>query len=573
MRPRDAATRAPASSAATGPAGGAADPEALLSVRNLSVAFGGTRVVDGVSFALAPGECLALVGESGSGKSVTARTLIGLTGRHRAAERTTVTADALRLADRDLLLPAGDRRWRGIRGSQVGLVLQDALVSLDPLRTVGREIEDSLRLHTRLRGRERAARVRGLLASVGLDASVAGRRPDQLSGGMRQRALIASAIALDPPLLIADEPTTALDATIQAQVLGLLADLRRRGSAMLLISHDLSVVGSVADRIAVMRDGRIVEQGTARQVLTAPRHDYTRMLLRAVPSGKPRGTRLTIPGDGAGATAVAETTGAGPAPSAPAPSVEAVSLRKTFVGADGAPFDAVSDVSFTLMPGRTLGLVGESGSGKSTTARLVLGLAAPDAGEVRLFGGPWSSLPESARRPARPRLGAVYQDALGSFDPRLTVGALLVDALSAGKTSRARAHPEGVHRLLGLVGLEPALAGRQPRTLSGGQRQRVAIARALAPGPSVLVCDEPVSALDVSVQAQILDLLDDLQGRLGLSYLFISHDLAVIRHVSDDVAVMRAGRIVEHGATERVFSAPRHAYTRRLLAAGFPSPA
>jgi peptide/nickel transport system ATP-binding protein len=539
----------------------------LLDVAGLSVGFGGTTVVNGVSFRLDRGECLALVGESGSGKSVTARSLMGLTARPGAAERTTVTADTLRLGGRDLGRLHATRSWRRVRGTEMGLILQDALVSLDPLRTVGREIEDSLRLHTDLGGRERAARVRALLESVGLDASVAGQRSGQLSGGMRQRALIASAIALDPPLLIADEPTTALDATIQAQVLDVLGGLRRRGSAMLLISHDLAVVGSVADRIAVMRDGRIVEQGPAGQILSAPEHPYTRMLLRAVPAGKPRGTRLAASAGGAGAPASTRPR----AVPEDGPAVEAITLRKSFVGGDLRPFDAVSDVRFALAPGRTLGLVGESGSGKSTTARMVLGLAAPDAGEVRLFGEPWSALPESARRPRRPAIGAVYQDPLSSFDPRFTVGGLLADALSAGRTARTRSRLAAIHALLDLVGLDRSLAARHPRTLSGGQRQRVAIARALAPEPRVLVCDEPVSALDVSVQAQILDLLDGLQERLGLSYLFISHDLAVVRHVSDDVAVMRAGRIVEQGPTEEVFTAPAHPYTRRLLAAGLPA--
>ncbi|MGG5751084.1 dipeptide ABC transporter ATP-binding protein [Zafaria sp. Z1313] len=569
----------------------------LLVVTGLRVAFGRRPVLDGVSFRLDRGEALAIVGESGSGKSVTARTLLGLAdgGPAGAARsgRARVEADVLRLDGHDLLRPGS---WRRVRGTAAGLILQDALVSLDPLRTVGREIDDALRLHTRLAPAARAARVRGLLESTGLDAAVAGSRSGELSGGMRQRALIASAIALDPPLLIADEPTTALDATVQHQVLQVLDGLRARGSALLLISHDLAVVASVADRIAVMRGGQIVEQGPAEQVLTEPRHEYTRSLLRAVPAGKPRGTRLAAdPRSGpSGTSGVSGPSGpmagdgappppsrppgpmagggaAPPPPGTPAeaslPVLEATGLTKSFRRPDGSRLAAVDGVDLVLRPGSTLGLVGESGSGKSTTARMILGLAAPDAGDVRLFGRPWSGATEAGRRPRRRQLGAVYQDPFSSFDPRMDVGSILADALSGGTTRRAARHRAAIAELLALVGLGEDVARRHPRTLSGGQRQRVAIARALAPQPRVLLLDEPVSALDVSVQAQILDLVDGLQERLGLSCLFISHDLAVVRHMSDEVAVMRAGRIVERGPTEEVFTAPSHDYTRALLAA------
>ncbi|MET0871609.1 MAG: ABC transporter ATP-binding protein [Paeniglutamicibacter terrestris] len=540
------------------------NPTPILEVKKLSVAFGTTEVVSDVSFTLTPGECLALVGESGSGKSVTARSLIGLAG-----PGSTVHAESLEIGGRDVR-GLSQRAWRTIRGAQVGFILQDALSSLDPLRLVGKEIDDALRLHSTGSGSQRAARVVQLLESVGLDDPVtrAGQRSGELSGGMRQRALIASAIALDPMLIIADEPTTALDATIAAAVLDLLGTLRNSGSAMLLISHDLAAVASVADSIAVMQDGRIVEYGSRDQILYDPQHPYTRALLAAVPAGKPRFTKLS-PAVPANSSPVLRAPEAPPdlASVEHSPVLVARGLSKSFAVAGADSFPAVSHVDFELHPGQTLGVVGESGSGKTTTARMALGLLAPDSGTVTLFDEPWSSIPEAQRRARRSSLGAIYQDPLASFDPRLSTGALLADALSQGSTRNPRNYRDKIAELLDMVGLDPVLASRNPTTLSGGQRQRLAIARALAPNPRVLICDEPVSALDVSVQAQVLDLLDELQQRLGLSYLLISHDLSVIRHMSDQVVVMRAGAVMESGATELVFSNPQHEYTRSLLAA------
>lgn len=557
----------------------------ILRVEALNVSFGGTSVVRDISFTVNPGECLALVGESGSGKSVTARALIGLAGVGFV-----VRADALAVAGHDGR-KLSQRGWRAVRGRDVGFILQDALASLDPLRTVGKEIDDALRLHSAGSGVDRAARVVELLTSVGMDDPVrrAAQRSGELSGGMRQRALIASAIALAPALIIADEPTTALDATIASQVMDLLGGLRRTGSGMLLISHDLAAVANVADTIAVMQRGRIVERGPREQVLGDPQHPYTRALLAAVPAGKPRFTRLSPAADAPMSdTAAASNTAGRPAAVAGAaggaavaaeggpgavvlPLLSARGLSKTFPVAKSTGFKAVRNVSFELLPGRTLGVVGESGSGKTTTARVALGLLAPDAGTVELFGEPWSQVPESDRRTRRPGLGAIYQDPLSSFDPRLSTGSLLADALSRGATRKPRAYVGQINELLKMVGLEPGVAERHPGTLSGGQRQRLAIARALAPKPRVLICDEPVSALDVSIQAQVLDLLDELQRRFGLGYLFISHDLAVIRHMSDEVLVMRAGEVVEAGATELVFGDPQHDYTRQLLSAA-PAP-
>jgi peptide/nickel transport system ATP-binding protein len=522
----------------------------LLDVRNLTVSFGTSRrqqapVVDRVSFSIAPGECLALVGESGSGKSVTARTLIGLAGSDAR-----VTADSLQLRERDLLSHT-ESQWRRVRGQQIGFVLQDALVSLDPLRTVGREIDDSLRLHTALTRSQRRQRVFQLLDDVGIpDPELrAGQRAGELSGGMRQRALIAAAIALEPALIIADEPTTALDVSIQSQILGVLAELAARGTAVLMISHDLSVVRNIADKVAVMRRGEIVESGPTLEILERPRHEYTMALIRAVPSAHPRGQRLTT-----GERVAAPKPVSAGTPISAEPVLELAGVTKRFGTGAHASLTAVDDVSITVHAGRTLGLVGASGSGKTTTARIALGLTSPDAGSVRLLGSPWVPLPEARRRERRSLIGAIYQDPFSSFDPRWSVGRLLADALTGGNSTRPGAHTDRIAELLSSVGLDPSLMSRRTRSLSGGQRQRVAIARAIAPQPRVIICDEPVSSLDVSVQAQVLDLLDELQATLGLGYLFISHDLGVIRHISDTVAVLHGGRIVDAGPTEHIFA-------------------
>jgi peptide/nickel transport system ATP-binding protein len=529
----------------------------LLRVENLRVSFGGNEVVGGISFTARPGQCLAIVGETGSGKSVTARSLVGLTGPGAR-----VTADRIDLAGADLLRTS-ERAWRGLRGRRIGFVLQDALVSLDQLRRVGDEVAEPLRLHRWGNRGERAAKAVELLTSVGVpEPEVRARqRPYELSGGLRQRALIASAIALDPPLLIADEPTTALDVTVQAQVLDLLAASKARGTSIILISHDLSVVARLADEVAVMRAGHIVEHGPAGQVLHDPQHEYTRMLLAAIPSEHTRGTRLSGP-------STAQQRDRRPVDRG-RPVLEARHLTKVFRGPDKVDRTVVEDVSFELFSGETLGIVGESGSGKTTTARIALAILAATSGEVLLRGEPWSALSAHRRQPLRKQVGVVYQDPLSSFDPRWSVGRILIDALTAGTrppSSKAEARKRVV-RLLEQVGLTEAHLSSSPLRLSGGQRQRVAIARALAPEPSVIVCDEPVSALDVSIQAQVLDLLTDLQDDLGISYLFISHDLGVIHHISDRILVMKDGRVVEHGSAAEVFERPRHPYTQQLLTA------
>lgn len=544
----------------------------LLVVANLSLHFdrSARAAVDGISFEVAAGECLAIVGESGSGKSLTARSLLGLApaGAH-------VSFNELSLAGERL--PAqGARRWRSIRGASMGLILQDALVSLDPLRPVGREIDDVLRLHTTLSQRERRARVLELLHAVGIPdpALRARQRSGELSGGLRQRALIAAGIAAGPALIIADEPTTALDVTVQARVLDVLSSLRDSGTAMILITHDLAVVSRVADRVAVMSEGRIVETGETNAVLRAPTALPTQQLLAAIPVDVPRGVALTLPLD-EGAVAPAIAAHRGPkisiAPldepgSVPPPALELRSVSRRYPTPQGAAIQALDSVSLTLTVGTTLGLVGQSGSGKTTIARIALGLETADSGDVLLDGHEWGALSARERRPRRHILGAIYQDALSSFDPRWSVERILSDALSVG-VSDTRRSLTTINELLDAVGLPQSIKNRRPLHLSGGQRQRVAIARALAPAPQTLLCDEPVSSLDVSTQARVLNLLDELQRHLDLSYLFISHDLGVIRHMSDRVAVINEGRIVETGETNEIFTAPRDPYTRSLLAA------
>lgn len=550
-------SKASAASNRTGP---------VVEIQNLTVDFGRgfhkRRVVRDVSLSIRPGECLALVGESGSGKSVTARTLVGLTG-HGAQVR----ADLQTFHGTDSG-GWGERQWSKVRGKDAGLILQDALSSLDSLRTIGKEVGEVLRLHNLLPPAERYARVIELLRSVGVpDPEVrAGQYPHQLSGGLRQRALIASAIAAGPGLLIADEPTTALDATIAAQVLRLLGDLKDTSTGMLVVSHDLAVVAHLADRVAVMRHGEIVEEGPTETVLQDPQHSYTKALLAAIPSASSRGSRLT----GAQGTLGKPVDDLIPGPAdetTPAERevlIDVDRITKTYPNVGGAVRTAVDGVSFTLRKGDTLGIVGESGSGKSTVARIVLGVETPDTGLAMIGGQSWAEHREQKNRRARRSVQMIYQDPLHSFDPRKTVRQVIGQAVAAAGVSRADRDAR-VRKLLDLVGLDEDKISSRPIELSGGQRQRVAIARALAAEPEVIICDEPVSALDVSVQARILDLLADLQQRLGLSYLFISHDLGVIQHMSRDVLVMKDGAILEQGPVAAVFDAPQHDYTRQLI--------
>ncbi|QTX03669.1 dipeptide ABC transporter ATP-binding protein [Agromyces archimandritae] len=531
---------------------------ALLELDGLAVSYaarGGGRlpVVHGVSVAVDAGEVVALVGESGSGKTTTASAVIGL-----LPEGGRVDAGQIRLNGTDL---AGwsERRLRAVRGRRIGYIPQDPVSSLNPVRPIGAQLADVLRIH---RAADRPAarrRVLELLERVGIDdpALRARQYPHELSGGMRQRVLIAGAVALAPELIIADEPTSALDVTVQRRILDLVDELRaEHGTAVLFVTHDLGVAAERADRIAVMRAGRIVEEGPAGLVLDGPADPYTGQLLADAPG------LADVPFRPVPAPLYLRDASAAPEP--PALAVEG--LVKVFGGRGrGEPFRAVDDVSFELRRGTTHALVGESGSGKTTTARIITRFQAADAGRVLLAGDDVTALAGAARRAFRRRVQLVYQNPFASLDPRQTVAQIVAEPLVNFAVGDRASRRDAAARLVDRVALPAALLGRHPRELSGGQRQRVAIARALAIDPEIVVLDEAVSALDVTVQARILELLEGLQDELGLSYLFISHDLAVVRRLSHTVSVMRRGAIVESGTTEQVFSDPHHDYTRELL--------
>jgi peptide/nickel transport system ATP-binding protein len=533
---------------------GEATVSALLEIRGLAVSYrtrsGDVRAVDGVDLTVHGGETVALVGESGSGKSTTAHAVAGLlpaAGRVEAGEIRYDGQDLTRLSE---------RRLRAVRGAQIGLVPQDPAVSLNPVQRIGDQVAEALRLHG-LAGR-RTARLDAveLLATAGLPEPDARARqyPHQLSGGMRQRALIAIAIAAKPRLLIADEPTSALDVTVQRQILDHLTELTRRsGTAILLVTHDLGVATDRAARIAVMSGGRIVEDAPTRTVLDQPAHAYTRQLLASVPA-RTSGAAIAPPPDRTGP-----------------PLVEVEHLTKDYplprAAGRAAVARAVDDVSFTLHRHETLGLVGESGSGKTTTARLLLRQLDATAGRITVAGEDVTRACGPALRALRRHAQLVYQNPYASLDPRLNVEEIIVEPLRAFRVEDRAARRARARGLLDRVRLPATTLRRQPAELSGGQRQRVAIARALALSPDLVVCDEPVSALDVSVQAQVLALLTELQADTGVAYLFISHDLAVVRQIAHRVAVMRAGRIVETGTTAELFDHPTHPYTYELLAA------
>jgi peptide/nickel transport system ATP-binding protein len=520
---------------------------AALAVEGLTVALppGADRphALRGVSLRLDAGEILCVVGESGSGKSVMAMAAMRL-----LAPGLRVEAGRVLLAGTDLLaLP--EEEMRRVRGRRVAMVFQEPMTALNPLMTVGDQLAETWRAHTGLPAAEVRARSLEALREVALPDPEGALRafPHELSGGQRQRAMIAMALALEPEALICDEPTTALDVTTQAQVLALVRDLqRRRGTAVLFITHDFGVVAEIADRVAVMQHGLLVEEGPVSRVLQTPAHDYTRRLLAAVPPLRAPAVRRADAGEAA---------------------LEVRGLTKTY-GAAGLfrrrrrATRALDEVSVTLRRGTTLGVVGESGSGKSTLARCVVGLLAPDGGEILVEGAP---LPR-ARAEAAKLVQMVFQDPYASLNPRRRAGEQVAQGPVAAGAPRAEAMARA-RELFALVGLDPAAVSRFPHEFSGGQRQRIGIARALAMRPRVLVADEPVSALDVSVQAQVLELLRDLRARLGLSTLFITHDLRVAAQVCDEVAVMRDGAVVEAGPVAAVFADPRHAYTRSLLAA------
>lgn len=517
----------------------------LLALERLEVTFGtgaaAVRAVRGVDLTIGRGQTVAIVGESGSGKSTLAHALIGLLpGGGR------VTGGRIAFEGRDLTR-ASERTFVGIRGSGIGFVPQDPATNLDPVWKIGFQVRETLAANGIAKGRAAHRRAAELLAEAGLDNAEAraGRYPHEFSGGMRQRVLIAIGLAARPRLLIADEPTSALDVTVQQRVLDHLERLTDElGTALLLITHDLGVAAERAEHVVVMHDGRVVESGSPEQILTAPEHPYTRRLVAAAPSlGGAR---------------------ARPAPDVPArPLLVVDGLRKVF-RSRRTEVTAVDDVSFTVDRGTTTAIVGESGSGKTTVSRMILGLLAPDAGTV-LFDGTDPAALGRGEKAFRRRVQPVFQDPYGSLDPTYSVFRIVEEPLRVHRIGDRGERARRVRELLDRVALPADLSRRFPAELSGGQRQRVAIARALALAPELLVCDEAVSALDVVVQDQILRLLDDLQRDLGLTYVFVSHDLAVVRRIADRVVVMHGGRVVEEAAAEDVFEHPANEYTRRLL--------
>ncbi len=561
--------------------------EPLLEVENLSVQFhaldGIVRAVEGVSFQVAKGETVAIVGESGSGKSVTALAIMRLVelGGGR------IVSGSIRFRRRDGslldLARAPEPVVRSVRGDEISMIFQEPMTSLNPVLTIGRQIAEAVELHQGKSPSEARAIALEMLQKVRIPEPA--RRldsyPHQLSGGMRQRAMIAMALACRPSLLIADEPTTALDVTIQAQILDLIKLLKHEvGMSVLFITHDMGVVAEMADRVVVMWRGRKVEEGSVERIFDAPEHPYTRALLAAVPrlgsmrgkSGPVRSARSRNEPTADDARAAVETA-ASSEPKTTVPLLEVEDLVTRFPVGGGiftrpkAAIHAVEGVSFTLAAGETLALVGESGCGKSTTARTIVRLQEPTRGRVRFMGQDITALDRRSLRPVRRRMQIIFQDPYASLNPRLSAVQLVGEPLRIHGLARGAELEDRVVALMRRVGLDPQYRRRYPHEFSGGQRQRLCIARALALNPDLIVADEPLSALDVSIQAQIIDLLLELQEELGLSYLFVSHDLAVVERIAHRVAVMYLGRIVEIGPRAAIFEDPRHPYTKKLLAA------
>ncbi len=554
-------------------------PIPVLRVRQLGVTFdtyrGPVQVLDDVSFDIAAGEILGVVGESGAGKSMTGAAVIGLIEPPGRISSGTVELDGERI---DGLRGEAMRR---IRGKRIGSIFQDPLTSLNPVYTVGRHLVETIRTHLPLTEAQAKARALELLEEVEIPEPRVrfGQYPHQFSGGMRQRVAIALALCAQPQLIIADEPTTALDVSVQAQIIALLRRVcREREAAAMLITHDMGVIAETADRVMVMYQGRVLETGPVREVLDRPQQPYTRVLMAAIPSVHERLARLPVPEIGKPATALPARPQPRPAASGVKSLLEVRDLGKEFDLSLGwlervvarqprKTLQAVDQVSFSIRQGSTFGLVGESGSGKSTVARMVAGLTAPTRGQV-LFDGVdrWSAAADT--QALRRRFQMIFQDPYASLNPRWTVARLIAEPLEVLGLSVSRSDTaERVAAALRRVRMTPDDARKFPHQFSGGQRQRIAIARALASQPEFIICDEPTSALDVSVQAQVLNLMRDLQDEFGLTYLLISHNLAVIRHMCDDIGVMQRGRLVEAGDAQAVLDAPQHPYTRALMAA------
>ncbi|MUG26183.1 dipeptide ABC transporter ATP-binding protein [Paenibacillus macerans] len=531
--------------------------EPILRVNNLSVTFRTrdqeVQAVRGVSFEVGKGETLGIVGESGSGKSVTARSIMRLLASPPSYVQ---EGDVIFLGNN--LADYSEKEMESIRGRDMGMIFQDPMTSLNPTLKIGEQISESLIKHRKLSRKEAKEEAIELLKLAGIRHSELRyeQYPHEFSGGMRQRVMIAIALACRPALLIADEPTTALDVTIQAQILSLMKTMQERfGTSIIMITHDLGVVAGMCDRVVVMKDGEIVESGTVEEIFAQPRHPYTLKLLNALPrldeKKKPKPAPLVSAGAGSAR-----------------PLLEVKSLKQYFDLGKGTILKAVDDISFQIQEGETLGVVGESGSGKSTTGRAILRLHQPTGGNVYYQGIPVNRLSPAEMKIMRRYMQMIFQDPYASLSPRLKVEDIIGEALDVHRLAGSRAERrKRVEELLDMVGLDPAFARRYPHEFSGGQRQRIGIARALAVEPKFIVCDEPLSALDVSIQAQVVKLLEELQQRLGLTYLFIAHDLSMVKHISDRVAVMYMGKIVELAESEELYANPQHEYTKSLLAA------
>ncbi|WP_339301878.1 ABC transporter ATP-binding protein [Paenibacillus sp. FSL R5-0623] len=538
--------------------------EPLLKVNDLSVSFHSGesefQAVREVSFEVRKGETLGIVGESGSGKSVTARSIMRL-----------LASPPSQMKNGEILFKGVDlanktqKEMESIRGRDIGMIFQDPMSSLNPTIKVGKQISESLIKHQKVSKREAKKQAIAMMERVGITRSEIryNQYPHEFSGGMRQRVMIGIALACRPELLIADEPTTALDVTIQAQILNLMKDMQDQlGTSIILITHDLGVVAGMCDRVVVMKEGQIVETGTTTEIFANPKHPYTIRLLNALPrldqKKKPKPVSL-VPRD------LEDDQ----------PLLEVKSLRQHFNLGKGNTLKAVNDISFHIRQGETLGVVGESGSGKSTTGRAILRLHEPTGGDVLFKGVPLNRLSASEMKTMRRHMQIIFQDPYASLNPKMRIMDIIGEALDIHQLAGIASQREKrVEELLDMVGLDPTHAQRYPHEFSGGQRQRIGIARALAVEPEFIVCDEPLSALDVSIQAQIVQLLEELQQRLGLTYLFIAHDLSMVKHISDRVAVMYNGKIVELAESEELYSNPQHAYTKALLSAiPVPDPA
>lgn len=532
----------------------------LLQVSNLAVDFGTVdgvvHAVEGVDLEIAPGETVAIVGESGSGKSTTAMAVIGLLASGGRVAGGSITLDGRELVG------ISENEMRKIRGRDIGMVPQDPMSNLNPVAKIGTQVAETLLAHGLANRSTVQQKVIEALSAAGLPDPErrAKQYPHELSGGLRQRALIAIGLACRPRLLIADEPTSALDVTVQQTILDQLDEMTRElGTAVLLITHDLGLAAERAQRVAVMHRGRVVEQGPARQILEDPQHPYTQSLVQAAPSIAAARLQPEVFQTGREQDAVADAVADN--------IVEIEGLRKVYpMRGSASDFVAVDDVSLAIPRGKTVAIVGESGSGKTTTARMLLKLIEPTAGTIRFEGNDIAKLDRAQSREFRQRVQPVFQDPYSSLNPMFTIERLIAEPLEFYKRGSRAERRSRVRTLLDDVALPQSMLQRYPSELSGGQRQRVAIARALALSPDLIVCDEPVSALDVLVQDQILTLLGDLQKEYGLSYLFISHDLAVVRLISDYVCVMKDGALVEAASSEEIFTNPRDPYTRRLLA-------